>query len=408
MKARGVYLGVAVCVALVLGIGACAAEREAIEKPREAAARAMNEFAVDLYGAIAQREGNLFLSPYSIHTALAMTSVGARGRTAEQMRSVLHLPPQGFVVHQATGGLMRQVERPGQREKTVLKIANALWGQQGEPFRERFLDRLRRWYRAPLQEVDFVAETEQAREAINQWAHDRTEGKIEDLVPRGALSAMTRLVLANAIYFKGLWQSPFEEDDTRERPFHLSEGEQVSVPTMYQKGRFAIAEGDGYRALELPYKGEELAMVILLPDARDGLTAVESGLDSEELSGTLGRFRQREVRVFLPRFRIESAFGLKSVLTSLGMEDAFVPEQADLSGINGRRNLFVSAVLHKAFVEVDEEGTEAAAATAVVVGVTSVAPQPPVFRADHPFLFLIRHRPTGLVLFAGRMADPRA
>lgn len=408
MKARNQCLWLAVGALVVLAIGARAVEREVIERQKAAAAEGMNAFGLDLYGVLAKQEGNLFLSPYSIHTVLTMTWAGARGQTAEQMARILHLPEKTAWLHAALHRLTREVEQAGGRREPMLRVANALWGQKGEPFLESFLDLLSRRYGGALREVDFVGETERARRTINEWASDRTEGKIEDLVPRDIITKGTRLVLANAIYFKGLWESPFDEDDTRKSPFYVSAEEVVEVPMMYQEEEFAYAEGEGYRALELPYKGGELAMVVLLPNQRGGLGALESELDGQEVFSTLGRMQQREVHVYLPRFRLESALGLEEVLSSMGMTDAFSPGKADFSGINGRRNLSISAVLHKAFVKVDEEGTEAAAATGGMVGAASLAPRPVVFRADHPFIFLIRHRPTGLVLFAGRLADPGA
>jgi serpin B len=256
--------------------------------------------------------------------------------------------------------------------------------------------------------VNFVKAAEQARQTINQWVERQTNGKIKDLISRGLLDSMTRLVLTNAIYFKGNWASQFKEDRTREGPFDLLDGSKVQVPMMNQTEQFGYAETDTLQVLELPYVGEELSMVILLPKRTDGIGELERELAGESLSKWLGAVRRQEVIVSMPKFKLTSKFSLGQVLRSMGMTAAF-SEQADFSGMTGGRDLFISAVVHQAYVDVNEEGTEAAAATGVTMRVTSVGPvRTPVFRADHPFIFLIRDTTSDSILFLGRVMNPQS
>ncbi len=362
-------------------------------------------FALDLYARLRGQEGNLFLSPYSISTALAMTYAGARGETAAQMRDVLHFTLEDERLHRAFRSLIDSTT-PGQDGGYALSVANALWGQEGYEFLPAFLDLTRTNYGAGLRQVDFVGATEAARKTINAWVEEETQEKIRDLLAPGVLTPYTRLVLTNAIYFKGDWASQFKESNTADAPFTLAGGENVQVPMMHQTEDFRYLETDDFQAISLPYVREDLSMVVFLPKETDGLTAFEEQLTPERLSQWLGGLYKREVRVFLPKFTMTSQFSLAEVLSEMGMPDAFT-DAADFSGMSGKRDLFLSAVIHKAFVDVNEEGTEAAAATAVVIAATSVMPRPVTFRADHPFLFLIRDNRSGSILFMGRVMDPR-
>jgi serpin B len=287
-------------------------------------------------------------------------------------------------------------------------VAKALWGQKGYEFRPAFTYQVETEYDGKLQELDFATAAEAARQTINAWVEKQTNGKIKDLISPGVLNTMTRLVLTNAIYFKGNWAHQFEKDRTREAPFTLPDGKKVQTPMMNQKERFGYAETERSQALELPYSGDELAMVILLPKKTDGIGALEQELTSENLSTWLSTIRKREVIVSIPKFKMTDKFSLERVLAALGMPTAF-SRNADFSGMTGRRDLFISAVIHQAYVDVNEEGTEAAAATAVTMKLLSVGPgQTPVFRADHPFLFLIRDTKSGSILFLGRVMNPQA
>jgi serpin B len=369
-----------------------------------------NQFAFDLYGQLG-REGpadNLFFSPYSISTALAMTYAGARGQTAAQMAKTLHftLPPERL--HDAFAQLRVQLEGSAVRRPYDLYVANRLWGQKGFPFQADFLQLTRTRYAAELAEVDFQQQTEQARQAINRWVEEQTRGKITDLIPPGGLTPQSVLVLTNAIYFKGDWLIAFPEKDTREEDFYLLSGTAVKAPLMHVVLSCPYFANDQLALVCLPYKGQEVEMVVLLPRQREGLPALEKNLGLEQLAGWLRQARPQRVNLALPRFRMTSRLSLEKTLSEMGMPLAF-SDQADFRGISSIGKLSISRVLHKAYVDVQEKGTEAAAATGVVVGVTSVGPsQPPIpFRADHPFVLLLRHRPTGSILFLGRLLNPR-
>lgn len=380
-----------------------------------------NRFALQLYQKLQDDQGNLFFSPYSISTALAMAYAGARGSTQEQMAQVLCFPTAKDVVEklnaertpmtqeqfaQVFGKTIKDLNSRG-GDKYELRVANALWGQKDYKFLPAFVGLVEKQYGGALQNVDFVAAVEPARQTINAWVAKQTNDKIKDLIGPGVLDAMTRLVLTNAIYFKGKWASQFKKDQTQEEPFVLLDGTKVQVPMMNQQARFGYAETDALQVLEMPYKGEELSMVVLLPKKMDGIKALEQELTAEYLSKRLAAVRKRQVIVSLPSFKMTSRFSLAQVLRSMGMTDAF-SDKADFSGMTGNRDLFISAVVHQAYVDVNEEGTEAAAATGAAMRLTSVGPDvTPVFRADHPFLFLIRDGRTGGLLFLGRVMNPQ-
>ncbi len=370
-----------------------------------------NAFAFNLYHRLAQKDDNLFFSPHSISEALAMTYAGARGDTEKSMAKALNFTLPQERLHPAFNNLDLQLKQRGQGAKGKdgkgfrLNVVNALWGQKGFDFLPAFLDTLAQNYGAGLRLVDFASQTEQARLTINDWVSDQTERRIKDLIPPGALNQLTRLVLTNAIYFNAAWQHPFDKNATSDAPFHLLDGKDITVPMMRQTRSFNYTEGTDYKAVELPYDGQELSMVILLP--RNGqFKAFEEKLDAERVQSITGQMAHREVALTMPRFTYESSFSLREALTDLGMGVAFVPGAADFSGMDGRRDLFIQDALHKAFVAVDEAGTEAAAATAVIIGLTSV-PQPPVeMKVDRPFIFLIRDIPTGSIIFLGRVLNP--
>ncbi len=371
-----------------------------------------NAFAFDLYRFLREqkKDGNLFYSPYSISLALAMTYAGARGQTEQQMAQTLHFLPQGRL-HSAFNGLDLELAKRGKDAKGKdgkgfrLNIANALWGQQGYRFLPEFLDLLAENYGSGLRLLDFRTDPESSRVTINNWVSHQTEGRIKDLIPQGVIDKLTRLVLTNAIYFNAAWGAPFEKRQTQDGAFHLQNGSQVTVPMMKQTKSFGYAAGEGYQAVELAYDGGELSMVILLPRAGQ-LEAFEGSLDVGQVNSILKNLARRQVALSLPRFKTESEFSLAETLAAMGMPVAF-STQADFSGMDGGRNLLISDVVHKAFVSVDESGTEAAAATAVVMTLTSVMPEEPVEVAvDRPFIFLIRDIQTNAILFVGRVVNP--
>jgi len=371
-------------------------------------------FAFDLYQRLLEEgDGNVFYSPYSISLALAMTYAGARGETERQMESALHFALPQERLHPAFNRLDLILATRGQGaegkdgEGFRLHVVNRIWGQEGYEFLDAFLDTLATNYGAGLRLLDFASGPEEARVAINEWVSEQTEGRIEELIPPNVITGLTRLVLTNAIYFNAAWARPFNEDLTKDGPFHLLDGGEVTVPMMRQTEFFGYAEGAGYQAVELPYDGQELSMVILLPEA-GGFASFEESLDAEQVDRIVKNLQQQQVALTMPRFEVESAFSLKDALAALGMPDAF-SMAADLSGMDGTQDLFIQDVVHKAFVTVDEEGTEAAAATAVVVALKSAPPQEPVeMTMDRPFLFMIRDIKTGTVLFVGRVVQPEA
>ncbi|HEY3320373.1 MAG TPA: serpin family protein [Planctomycetota bacterium] len=368
---------------------------------------ANNAFGLELYARLASKPGNLFISPSSIETALAMTYAGARGNTAAEMAKVLHLP-EGDKVHEDLGvflkGLNAATGPDGKPRAFELSVANRLWGQKGYAIVSAFLSLNKESYGAGLEELNF-AESEAARVTINTWVEKQTKDRIKNLIPRGVLDAATRLVLTNAIYFKGKWEAPFTKTATREAPFRISDAEQVPCQMMSAGGDHLYMENETLQALKLPYQGKELSMIILLPKTND-LARLERNLTTANLAAWIGSMTEPMVSVSFPRFKMTAAFMLKSDLQALGMKDAFVYPHADFTGIEPKKEFYVGEVLHKAFVEVNEEGTEAAAATAVIGKTGGPPPKPKVFRADHPFLFVIRHEQSGAILFLGRLTDP--
>ena len=380
--------------------------KAAIDPNQQTAVAGNNKFALELYGKLENQQGNLFLSPYSISTALAMTSAGARGQTEKQMAEALCFAPmKSEQFHKTFGEIIRQLNSAGEKGGYELVVANALWGQKDYKFLPEFLTLVRENYGGDLQQVDFAAQTEAARKTINAWVESKTKDKIKELIKPGTLDSMTRLVLTNAIYFKGKWASPFKPERTEDSPFVLPDGQKVNVLMMNQTGKFGYMETNDIQVLEMPYVNTDLSMVILLPKKLDGIKELEKELVSDNLAGWLAKIHKREVQVFFPRFKMTSEFSLAKTLSSMGMPDAF-SGKADFSGMTGNKDLFISAVVHKAYVDVNEEGTEAAAATGVAMKLTSVGKPPAVFRADHPFIFLIRDNKTGSILFMGRTANP--
>jgi len=367
-------------------------------------ARGINRFAFDLYGRLGEGEGNLFVSPYSLSTALAMTYAGARGETAEQIDRMLRFPIESPRLHSANGALIRGLQSG--EHSYQLSVANALWGQEGIRFRPDFLKLAEGEYGARLDSVDFRGDAAGARQQINAWVSEQTKGKIKELLKPPNPSPQTALVLTNAVYFRAAWAVPFSEAMTKPEDFRAAADSVVRVPMMHQTGLFGYLDGEQFQALELPYDGGDLSMMILLPKQADGLDGLERSMGGDKAAGRLSGLKPSRVAVALPKFRLSSAFELKPVLSAMGMPLAFSPK-ADFSGISEGEDLAVSDVVHEAYVSVDEKGTEAAAASAVIMG-RSAPPTGPIvtFRADHPFVFLIRDRATGCILFIGRVRNP--
>jgi serpin B len=376
--------------------------------------RGNNEFAIDLYGRVAQGAGNRFISPFSVSCALAMTYGGARGDTATQVAKAMHFKLPAEELHPAFHRLIADLHHrndsqadPKASRAVELLTANALWSQSGERILPEFQKLIESNYEGGLVPVDFRQSPEAARDHINHWVEEHTRGKIKDLIKPQLIDSRTVLILTNAIYFKALWAVPFAPGLTRPDDFQASAGEKVRVDMMHLSARFGYSADDAAQTLELPYQGGNLSMVVVLPKTADGLGRLESALSLAKLEGWISALAQRRVEVSLPRFKLTAECELKEALSSLGMPVAFAGGEADFSGMTGTRDFAISAVVHKAFVEVEEKGTEAAAATGVVMSRAAIAlPPPTVFRADHPFLFLIRDNRNGTILFLGRMVRP--
>jgi len=374
----------------------------------------MRSFPLAIYGRLGRQPGNICFSPHSIRSVLAMAAMGAHGDTATQMRKVLHLPCCGEAVTGPESPPRETELGPGQCE---LVSGDSLWVQEGLSLLPQFLKAVRSRPGAAANSLDFRRDSESARRTINQWVEGRTHNRIQDLIPEGRLTTLDRLVLVNALYFRGAWALPFRKAATHAAPFHLPGGETVQVRMMLRQfEQLRYAQCGGLQGVELDYSGCDLSMLLLLPDQRDGLGDLEAALSTQLIDDLMTRMVPREVRVLLPRFRITwGSVDISRQLADIGMPLPFVMEAADFSGINGHRPpsrdaLHVSAVWHKAFLEVDEQGTEAAAATAATMGTTAMPTmaQVPVFRADHPFIFAVRERRSGTLLFLGRLADPSA
>jgi serpin B len=380
-----------------------------------------NAFAFDLYQELRQSEGNLFYSPYSISMALAMTYAGARGETARQMEDTLHFAPSDELLHSTFADLNTDITEPEKSVKVrtfgengnysdewvapyYLNIVNAIWGQKGYPFLAEYIDLVNTYYEDGLRAVDFSGAPEESRQEINLWASEKTEERIPELVLAGLIDSGTVMILVNAVYFKSDWKDKFEKQLTNEGIFYLLDKTEQTVPMMHQSSKFDYYQGAGFQAISLAYLGEVQSMVILLPDEGQFMD-FEQGLDNEIMDAILQGMERRDVKLTLPRFGIESDFELKETLSEMGMPKAF--SDADFSGIDGEKGLLLKDVIHKSFISVDEEGTEASAATVAHIW-ASIPLSPVEFTINRPFIFLIKDNETRSILFMGRVVDPQA
>jgi len=367
-------------------------------------------FGFDLFHILSKTGDTIFYSPYSISAALAMTYAGAKNDSEKHMADTLHFTLSQNRLHATFNWLDGELAKRGQGAKGKddkgfrLHVVNAIWGQKGYSFLPSFLDVLAENYGAGLRILDFIRETEKSRTTINTWVSEQTEDRIKGLIPAGGIDGYTRLVLTNAIYFNAAWLHQFNENATTDAPFHPINGNDIVVPMMKQTESFGYAEGNGYQAVELPYDGRELSMVVMLP--RSGqFTAFQEAIDATKVKEIIGAMKNRQVLLTMPRFQFDSEFSLKKALSIMGMGTEFT-EGADFSGMTGDRDLFIGDVIHKAFVAVDEKGTEAAAATAVIMQATAMPLQPIEVTMDRPFIFLIRDIKTGAILFIGQVLSP--
>jgi serpin B len=395
---------------LVLATSSLASAASLAATPSAAPAGATrgDAFAADLFDRWCDGTANVVYSPYSLSAALGMVAAGGRGETAGQIAATLRagVPAEGLPAHFAA---LDDRFAAARQTGVQLNIANSLWPQQDFAFQPAYLEIVRKQFRGEATPVDYVRQTEVARTTINRWVADRTANRIKDLIAPGILDAATRMTLVNAVYFKGKWAKPFDATRTTEEPF-FGAGGSKPARLMFQKAKFRYAEADGIQALELPYIGGKLAMLVLLPAREKGLRQVAGVVKAEGTAKWDAALAEREVNVYLPKYTFTFERSCADTLKAMGIENAFDAGRADFSGMAGKPgDLVLSAVLHKAFIEVAEEGTEAAAATAGVMALTAfMPPNPPtLFRADHPFVFLIRERESGCILFMGAVAQPK-
>lgn len=364
-----------------------------------------NQFAFGLYSRYKAKDGNIFFSPYSISSALVMAYEGAKGKTAEEIEAVFHFPQDDTLRRESFLRIYNQINKKD--KKYQLRTANALWAQKDYPFLEDYFNLIGKYYGGKVTNLDFINETEKSRITINNWVEEQTNNRIKNLIPPGILNEMTRLVLTNAIYFKGKWVKQFEEKNTTEQDFRMSPANTVKVKMMSltgERARFNYGETDKLQILELLYEGEELSMLVLLPKD-DDLAALEESLNPQNISNWKSGLQKERVDVYLPKFKFETKYFMAEDLKEMGMPTAF-SGVADFSGMTGKKDLFISEVIHQAFVEVNEEGTEAAAATAVVMVQSVLMEKPKIFNANRPFIFVIQEKETGNILFIGRVNNP--
>lgn len=367
------------------------------------------DFALDMYKHLPDMEqgGNIFFSPFSVSTVLSMIYMGARGNTEQEMEKVLHLRAIKDGVHIAYNEYIRLLQT--KNDNFTLSTANRVYFHEKARLLELFRSKCLEFYTAEPFAVDFGANAEIIRQGINKWVEDQTNSKIKNLIAEGVLNAMTRMVIVNAIYFKGDWESKFNPNFTKKMPFHVTPSQSVDLDMMMKKKNFkhGVMKDLGFRFLELPYKGNDLSMIILLPDKKDGLSAIEKALTPDILRKIPKSFGYpEEIKVIFPKFRISTSFDLEKTLSLIGMKDLFIAGKANLSAIDELNSIHVSKVVHKAFVEVNEEGTEAAAATAAIMMLSAMHTKPKEFIVDHPFMFFIHDNRSGSILFLGRLTKP--
>ena len=383
-------------IILLLIVG-CVLARDVIE--------ANNHFAINLYSQYKSEEGNIFFSPFSISTAMAMVYEGAEGKTAKEIKSVFGFPKYDNSRRNQYSNLLSEINKKD--KEYALKTANALWAEQDFNFLDKYLTTVEKYYGGKTTNLDFKNEPEASRLIINNWVEDKTNNKIKDLFPEGSIHPLTRLVLTNAIYFKAEWLKQFDVDKTRDKNFRVNPDKSIKVPMMQRTDRksiFNYTQNEDLQILEMPYAGEDLSMLILLP-FDDDIEVLENSFTIEKLTEWKKSLRKRRVKIYIPKFKFETKYFLSETLSNLGMPTAFT-NSADFSGMTGTKDLKIDKVIHQAFIEVNEEGTEAAAATGVTIMMLSAKPPTPIFKADHPFIFIIQQNETGNILFMGRVNNP--
>jgi len=393
-------------VLLALTIVLCTTATHASESPKEQITRGNSTFAVELYQRLAaSTDGNVFFSPFSISAAFAIAFIGAGGETADEMRTTLRFPDTDTITHRGMQEISHEIRARSESDSTEIRIANALWVEETIELQKRFLTHSERFYGPVVQPADFIGQPGTERTRINDWVEEQTNNRIKDLLPEGSITSLTRIVIANAIYFLATWAHQFDEAMTKDAPFHRADGSSIDSPFMNQTQHFGYMERPQFRAVRLPYFNEALGMVILLPREAGGLGAIETNLDPDTVITWLdtGFENGKRLNLYLPRFKMKYSTTLSKFLKEMGMLKPFEP-MADFSGMSA--GLYITEAFHKAFIAVSESGTEAAAATAIVFGTTSAPPPPQEFRVDRPFLFFIYDRVAKTILFMGRVMDP--
>ncbi|MEO0263005.1 MAG: serpin family protein [candidate division WOR-3 bacterium] len=361
-----------------------------------------NKFAFELYFKLKDKEENIFFSPFSINSAFLIVYEGSRGNTKKEIEDVFGFPEEK-IRRPNFARIFNEINR--EDKKYTLYTANALWVQKDFRILKEYKEIIKKYYISEIENLDFAGETEKSRQIINSWVSEKTRGKIKDLIPQGGLNALTRAVITNAIYFKGNWLKKFDEKNTKEEDFFVSEEKRIKVPMMkMEKEIFNYFEDDKLQVIEIPYDGEEVSMFIFLPKSLD-INSINEYLNYEKFKEIKENIRREEVDIYIPKFKMETKYLLNNVLYEMGIKDAFSEIDADFSGISGKKELFISNVYHKAYIEVNEEGTEAAAATGIVVEITAVRFRK-IFKADHPFVFLIYDKKLENILFLGRIVNP--
>lgn len=373
---------------------------------------ANNLLSIDFYDKYKLKDGNLFFSPYSILSALAMTYEGAKGQTAEEMQSVLHLPSDKETVRTDFMEIFSEINK--EDKSYQLTTANSLWAQENYPFKENYFEVVDEYYSGNVTNLDFKTETEKSRVTINNWVEEKTNDKIKELLPKTpqVITPNTKLVLTNTIYFKADWQNKFNIRNTKDKEFKLSDGTSKDVETMHQMDDFNYGENKDLQILEMDYQGDDLSMLVILPK-ENNLSSIEELINTENLNNWKKEMSSEKVRLSIPKFKFEKKYFMSKDLKEMGMISAFNSSWADFTGMWNKQNdenLYISEVIHQTFIDVAEEGTEAAAATAVVMNestsIGGTTTEPKIFTADHPFIFLIQQKDTGNILFMGRVSDP--
>lgn len=393
---------------VILASAACLLAATPVSKKDNAIAEHNNQFAFDLYKkVILQKDKNVFFSPFSISTALAMTYAGANATTADEMQEALHFEANTSVFHGRYHAYLERLESSA-KDNIELNIANRLWGEKNFEFKKDFIEINKSAYASPLSSVNFIEQPKASRNRINKWVEQQTKDRIKDLLAPGMITTDTRLVLTNAIYFKADWLHSFSKSSTRSRAFNLSDQSVKDTDFMHQQRVMGYIETSKYKSVRLPYSGDKQSMIVVLPKQHTDLEKIETSLNQKVIDEVL-KARPTLVELALPKFKITEPLGLSSFLKQMGINQAF-DVSADFSKMSTEGDLFISDVVHKAFIEIDESGTEAAAATAVVMSLESTsvtpAPIPKQFIADHPFVFFIVDNETEAILFMGRIMDP--